>query len=317
MIELLLKNRETVKLQHTDEIKGHLLRFDVIKFIDYSHQEVEWAQQTFGLDFSIMQRYEDIEISSHLIEQENQISMHISIPYGIQEENLSETPIFFILTSSALFFFSGPNENSLFNKSYSKGFQKLQKSNGVEAILKYQVEFISDYFADITETEVHKIKVLANKVLLEKKFKDDIMDRITKYSFNNLLIKEALIESTRVISLFKKSAWGSKLEVWETIESDLKDLSVVSDYIQFNFERLDDLQDYVANRVDLEQNYIFKMLTVVTVCISLPTLVAGVYGMNFVHMPELKATWGYPLTLISMVLLGIVPFMIAKWKKWL
>jgi len=107
------------------------------------------------------------------------------------------------------------------------------------------------------------------------------------------------------------------MNIKETIESEINDLSVVSDYIQFNFDRLDDLKENISNKIDLEQNYIFKMLTVFTVCISLPTLIAGIYGMNFANMPELNTTFGYPLAIIAMVFSTILPYIYFKRKKWL
>ena len=97
----------------------------------------------------------------------------------------------------------------------------------------------------------------------------------------------------------------------------MSDLSAISDYIQFNFDRLDDLKENVSSKIDLEQNHIFKMLTVVTVCISLPTFIAGLYGMNFDDMPELKAPHGYPIVIILMLLSALLPFIYFKRKKWL
>jgi magnesium transporter len=47
------------------------------------------------------------------------------------------------------------------------------------------------------------------------------------------------------------------------------------------------------------------------------TLVAGVYGMNFEHMPELKWELGYPLALAIMLVAGVVPFLLFHWKKWI
>ncbi len=107
------------------------------------------------------------------------------------------------------------------------------------------------------------------------------------------------------------------MELKESIRGELNDLTVISDYIQFNFDRLDDLKENVSNKIDLEQNHIFKMLTVVTVCISLPTFIAGVYGMNFEIMPELKLGFGYPLVLLVMICSAILPFIYFKRKKWL
>ena len=52
---------------------------------------------------------------------------------------------------------------------------------------------------------------------------------------------------------------GAKICIKETIESELSDLSVVSDYIQFNFERLDDLKENVSNKIDLEAESHFQI----------------------------------------------------------
>jgi magnesium transporter len=51
------------------------------------------------------------------------------------------------------------------------------------------------------------------------------------------------------------------------------------------------LEDNINSKIDLEQNKIFRTLTIITVCISLPTI-AGIYGMNFKNMPELDWNLG-------------------------
>lgn len=119
------------------------------------------------------------------------------------------------------------------------------------------------------------------------------------------------------MNYLKKSSWEQIINIQQTIEAELHDLAVISDYIQFNFERLDDLKENVSNKINLEQSHIFKMLTVFTVCISLPTLIAGVYGMNFENMPELKTRFGYPIVIIFMLFSIALPFIYFKRKKWL
>ncbi|PBQ30498.1 magnesium transporter [Sphingobacteriaceae bacterium] len=316
MIEILLKNSQIIKVNNTDEISNNL-DFHVIQFIDYTPQEIKWVEEKFGADLSIMKNFEDIEISSHLLAGKDQVAFHISLPYYKEEKVLVEAPIFFIITSKGLFFFSNSEVDVFINKNYSSKYSQMQKFSETKDVLKFHMEFISDYFADITESETKKVKALSSTILLDKKFSNDVMDLITRCNFNNLLIKESLIETTRVFNLYKKSTWEQKIDIKDTIETELNDLSVVSDYIQFNFDRLDDLKENVSNKIDLEQNYIFKMLTVVTVCISLPTLIAGVYGMNFEHMPELKSSFGYPIILVVMILSAILPFIYFKKKKWL
>lgn len=317
MIEILLKNKQIVKAQNIDEIRISELDFSVIQFVDYKDPEINWLKENLNLDFAIMKNYEDFEISSHFLENAKQVSFHFSIPYYDKGNKMIEEPLFIIITPSGLFLFCSSRLDNFFNKIYSDRFSALQETEDIKAVLEFQFAFISDYFADITENLSRRIKTLTNGILIEKNFSKIEMDTITEYNFSNSLIKESLIETTRVFRLYMKSKWEEKMGLKESIKSELNDLVAISDYIQFNFDRLDDLKENISNKIDLEQNHIFKMLTVVTVCISLPTLIAGVYGMNFEEMPELKTAYGYPLILLAMLLSAILPFIYFKRKKWL
>jgi magnesium transporter len=317
MIEILLKNKKFHKAQSIDELSLLDLDFHVMQFLDYGNSEINWLEKNYGLDFTIMKHYEDIEISSHFLENENQAAFHFSFPFYNGDKKITEEPIFIIISQAGLFLFSNSKLDHSLNKMYLNKFKSLRELSETKDILEFQFGFISDYFADITENLARKIKILANTILIEKQFSNIEMDSITEYNFSNMLVKELLIETTRVYRLYLKSNWEQKMDLKENIRADLNDLTVVSDYIQFNFDRLDDLKENISSKIDLEQNHIFKMLTVVTVCISLPTLIAGVYGMNFTKMPELKTFYGYPIALIAMLFSAILPFIYFKRKKWL
>ena len=314
MIEIIQGNHEIKKFENVQDIKN--LEFNLVQFIDYKESEINWLQKNYALDFSIMQNYEDIEISSHYLEDSNQSAFHFSIPF-YRNENLIEEPIFLIMATDRIFLFSGSGPDVFFNKTYGNKFLKMRELSSVNLILQFIIEFITDYYADITENLTKRIKLLANRVLVEKEFSNKDMDLITRYNFNNLLIKESLIETTRVLKLYRKSNWEQGIKLKESIETELNDLVTVSDYIQFNFDRLDDLRENITNKIELEQNNIFKILTVITVCVSLPTLIAGIYGMNFTYMPELESVYGYPIVLLLMVLSVAIPLFLFKRKKWL
>lgn len=317
MIEILLKTREILKVKTVSDIPLANLHFHVMQFLDYEAPDLHWLEQNFRLDFSIMKHYEDIEISSHFVENEHQAAFHFSIPYYNEQKKIIEEPLFIIVSQTGLFLFSSSKLDDFLNKIYANKINALQEIADLKSILQFQFGFISDYFADITENITRKIKGLANTILVEKEFSKEAMDMITEYNFSNMLIKESLIETTRVFRLYMKSNWEKKIGLFDSLKAELNDHAVISDYIQFNFDRLDDLKENVSNKIDLEQNHIFKMLTVVTVCISLPTLIAGVYGMNFEKMPELKSNYGYPLVVLAMLLSAMLPFIYFKKKKWL
>ena len=69
--------------------------------------------------------------------------------------------------------------------------------------------------------------------------------------------------------------------------------------------------------VNLEQNNIIKLFSVMAVVLMPPTLIASIYGMNFKDMPELDWPHGYPIAVVAMIAAAVVPYWIFKWKKWL
>jgi magnesium transporter len=65
------------------------------------------------------------------------------------------------------------------------------------------------------------------------------------------------------------------------------------------------------------QNEQMKRVSSWAAILFAPTLVAGVYGMNFTHMPELDWWFGYPMAIGLMLLLGLVLYLIFKRRGWL
>ena len=66
-------------------------------------------------------------------------------------------------------------------------------------------------------------------------------------------------------------------------------------------------------------NDIMKRLTVITAFVIIPTLISGIYGMNFKHMPEIHkwGVYGYPFALSLMVLSIVFMYIYFKRKQWL
>lgn len=77
------------------------------------------------------------------------------------------------------------------------------------------------------------------------------------------------------------------------------------------------LRDLYKAHLDLKQNRIMTVLTVVTTIFMPLTLIVGWYGMNFRYMPELESRWGYPITIAVSVVIVVVSLLFFKKKKWL
>jgi magnesium transporter len=97
----------------------------------------------------------------------------------------------------------------------------------------------------------------------------------------------------------------------------LKDLNSLIEHANFNFTRLEYLQNSFLGFLNIEQNKVIKTFTVVSLVFMPPTLIASVYGMNFRLMPELDWTLGYPIAIGIMFISSIIPLAIFRRKKWL
>ena len=94
------------------------------------------------------------------------------------------------------------------------------------------------------------------------------------------------------------------------------DLTSLSDYEFHLLNKVQLLMDATLGLINVEQNDIIKVLTVVNVVGVPPTLVASMYGMNFKYMPELDQHWGYPAALFLMFLSAVLPVLYFRRKGW-
>ena len=85
-------------------------------------------------------------------------------------------------------------------------------------------------------------------------------------------------------------------------------------------QSIDSLRDMVATAISMnlslitiQENEVTKGLAAYAALVAVPTMIAGIYGMNFDHMPELRWAYGYPAAVASMVLIDI--YLVYRFKK--
>ena len=103
----------------------------------------------------------------------------------------------------------------------------------------------------------------------------------------------------------------------EATKAALRDLQSLEQDASFKAQKVQFLLDATLGLINLAQNDIIKLFSVLAVIFMPPTVIASIYGMNFKEMPELEWRWGYPLALCLMVVAAIGPYVFFRWKKWL
>jgi magnesium transporter len=95
-----------------------------------------------------------------------------------------------------------------------------------------------------------------------------------------------------------------------------QDLSSLADYESHLANKVQFLLDAVLGFINIDQNNVVKILTIVSVIGVPPVLVAGIYGMNFKGIPELDWKYGYAYALALMLVTTLAPLAWFRWKKW-
>jgi len=194
-------------------------------------------------------------------------------------------------------------------------FDTDKKISGQKIALLF-LSALTDYYADLIELISRRVKEYFKKILKLKNISLEELDNLTRIKLDNIQLKECLIELQRIILQLRRSLLISE-EDRRFLAYENKDLAVINSHIKYNFDRLNDLKENIASKIELEQNQIIKTFTVVTVCLAPPTLIAGIYGMNFKVMPELNWILGYPLSIFIMFLSIVVTLTVLKLKKWI
>jgi len=132
-------------------------------------------------------------------------------------------------------------------------------------------------------------------------------------------VRESLVSIGRLVAFMSAVMEGMKWskDMREQLKTMQRDIHSLSDHASYLSGKITFVLDAMLGVVNLEQNNIIKLFSVMAVVLMPPTLIASIYGMNFKDMPELEWHLGYPIAVVAMIAAAIVPYYIFKIKKWL
>ncbi len=96
-----------------------------------------------------------------------------------------------------------------------------------------------------------------------------------------------------------------------------KDIASLNEFSTHLTDKVQFLLDATLGLISIAQNGLIKVLTIVSIVGIPPTLIAGIYGMNFHDMPELSWSYGYPYAWAFMILSAVLPLILFRVKGWL
>ncbi|MBR1214500.1 MULTISPECIES: magnesium transporter CorA family protein [unclassified Bradyrhizobium] len=132
-------------------------------------------------------------------------------------------------------------------------------------------------------------------------------------------VRESLVSVGRVVTFLSAVMEGVKWskDMREQLKTMQRDVASLTDHASYLSNKITFVLDAMLGVVNLEQNNIIKLFSVMAVVLMPPTLIASIYGMNFKAMPELEWAHGYPMALVMMLMAAVLPYFLFRWKKWL
>ncbi len=200
-----------------------------------------------------------------------------------------------------------------------------------EEVLAGLFDTIIDRAAEVLQQTGDRIDSISRRVFAlgpqERRRKavrrsDEYSDTLRQLGLHGDLIskvRESLVSIERVL-LYLSVAYRTvkvSMDIREQVRSTLRDLQSLEEHATFQSSKIQFLLEATLGLVNLEQNNIIKLFSVMAVIFMPPTLVASVYGMNFKVMPELDWPLGYPMALAMMAIAAVAPYVIFRWKRWL
>jgi magnesium transporter len=133
-------------------------------------------------------------------------------------------------------------------------------------------------------------------------------------------IRETAISTARSLSFLAASErlhGPEGVRSREQVASLAADIGALIDHSAFQSSQLTFLLDASLGLISIEQNAAMKLFSWAALVFLPPTLVAGIYGMNFEHMPELGWLYGYPMALGLIVVSAVLPLWVLRRAGWI
>ena len=180
------------------------------------------------------------------------------------------------------------------------------------ADVEYSADALEDVYAALEEVSRH---VLGTEVTDDEAAK--ILADIASEEDLNGRIRRNVHDTRRAVSFLirGKSLAPSQIDDARQI---LRDIESLDGHTSFLFGKINFLMDATVGFININQNKIIKIFSVASVAMLPPTLIASIYGMNFQEwFPEIHWQYGYPFSLLLMLVSVAVPFWFFYKKGWL
>jgi magnesium transporter len=292
-----------------------------------TREEEKLVERCIKVNVPTQAEMAEIEPSSRLYEKNGALYMTVSALRGVEEHLPTTTPLGFVLAGNRLVTirYATPKPVRTF-ESHARRDPELVR-DGPTALVRL-LDSIIDRLADEIEQVSARMERLSEEIFQEQQDQRRIpaaklTSHLTSIGRTQTLLAKIRYSAVSTLRMLNFLA-GSNLvheqqqtEVRHHLASLTADVTSLSEHASFLSDNLTFLLDASLGLISIEQNAAMKLFSWAAVVFLPPTLIAGVFGMNFRYMPELSWRYGYPLSVALMLATAIGPYLYFKKRGWI
>ena len=313
MIAIFYRRNGKLVVSQSEKELSKLSREDVlwIDLLSPSGEEKHNVDDFLGEEIQSRAQAEEIESSSRYSETENAIFANTNFLMPGPEDYTMEAVSFTFVDDCLTTLRDVPIRS--FTELQRRIVAKPQMYPSGYTVFVSIMDQRVDLDADMIELMSKEIAQYSKRINQQEDINEDFLLDINQLQENTMIVRENIIDKQRLVqNMIKSDKYPPELQARFAVI--LQDITSLINHANFSFERLEYLQETVLGLINLDQNNIIKIFTLVSVLLMPPTLVASFYGMN-VPLPFMDKGWAWLSLLLFMGLLVALVLYIFRKKK--
>ena len=295
-----------------------------VDLLEPTLEEERAVERLLAIDVPSREEMREIETSNHLYEEDGTLHMTANVVTKIDTERPESAAVTFILTQNRLI--TNRYVDPLpFRHFLTYAERHTAAAGSALVILAGLLEAIIERTADVLERVGQDLDDLSAGVFASAagprpRARDlrGVMERIGRDGDLTSKSRESLVTLGRQLTFIQQlRAAQMPNELRARFRSLSRDVLALSDHASFLANKSSFMLQATLGLINIEQNNIIKIFSVVAAVFLPPTLIASIYGMNFRFMPELEWPLGYPLALAAIVVSAVLPYWFFRRRGWL
>ena len=302
-------------------IPGESIWIDLVEPTPAEEKQVE---SFLSIDVPTRDEMREIESSNRLYEEDGSLYMTATVITKLDSDLPESTQITFILSAAKLV--TNRYVDPLpFRRFIAYAERHPSSCASPPAVLAGLVESVINRVADVIERVATDLDAASAEVFSASRrqrgaFRDfrKVLERLGQNGELISKARESLVSLGRLLTFVQQStAVPMSEEVRARFRTLSRDVLAMADHASFLGTKVSFILDATLGLINIDQNNILKIFSVVTVFLLPPSVIGAVFGMNFSKMPWVHDDWGFWTAMFLMIASAIGPWVWFKRKGWL